>query len=218
MKRRLRPIVVAAVSTVALSGCGGSGESGSPLGSGPGQVAAPAGPYRLKMPKAVLKGTFTESDHAEPNQQVASLLSSQIENGVTAFATYRPAGRKSVTDGPVLAVNGVFGTVLGPVTARDGLLQILDNRTTVPDRRTTVITGPRTIFPRGSSEPVSCRIVEKTDRYGTGWDADCSWADGSAVAVVSQLVDYGMAPTQFDLAALAAKTDIIRSEVRVPIT
>ncbi|MFD8413968.1 hypothetical protein ACFV2Q_19785 [Streptomyces sp. NPDC059650] len=169
------------------------------------------------MPKAVLKGVFTESAHSAPNQDIAMMLSGQIEHGVSAFAAYQPADRTSETSGPVLAVTGVYGTVLNPVTARDEFLKILDRRTSVPDMRSTVIIGPRTITPQGSSEPVSCRIVQEVDKYGTTWEPDCSWADGSAVAHVAQTVDFKKPPAEFDLEAFAAKTAIIRNEVRVPI-
>lgn len=205
------------MATVALAGCGGGGESGSPLANSPGQAIVPSGPYRLNMPNAVLEGTFTEADHSEPDQNIASALSGQIENGVSAFAAYQPADRKSETSGPVLAVTGVYGTVLSPVTARDELLKILDRRTSVPDMRSTVIVGPRTIIPKGSSEPVSCRIVQEIDKYGTTWEPDCSWADGSAVVHVSQTVDFSKPPAGFDLDAFAAKTAIIRKEVRAPM-
>ncbi|WP_326708105.1 hypothetical protein OG758_00720 [Streptomyces sp. NBC_01474] len=168
------------------------------------------------MPAAVLKGTFTESDHSEPDQNIASQLSGQIEDGVTAFAAYQPAERKSETSGPVLAVTGVHGTVLNPVTARAEFREILDRRSEVPDRRTTVIIGPRTIIPRGSSEPVSCRIVRHEDEFGTTWGPNCSWADGSAVADVSQAVNSSRPPAEFDLEAFAAKTASIRKEVRAP--
>ncbi|MFJ4776769.1 hypothetical protein [Streptomyces sp. NPDC088762] len=169
------------------------------------------------MPKAVLGGTFTESDHAEPDQGIASMLSGQIENGVSAFAAYQPADRKSDTSGPVLAVTGVYGTVLSPVTARAELLKFLDRRHSVPTQ-STVIIGPRTITPQGSSEPVSCRIVRETDQFGTTWGPDCSWADGSAVVDVTQTVDFNKPAAEFDLDAFAAKTAIIRREVRAPMT
>ncbi|MFC9293739.1 hypothetical protein ACFTWH_06750 [Streptomyces sp. NPDC057011] len=167
------------------------------------------------MPKAVLKGTFTESDHSKPDQNIASTLSGQIENGVSAFAAYQPADRKSDTSGPVLAVTGVYGTVLSPVTARDEFLKILDRRHSVPTQ-STVIIGPRTILPQGSSEPVSCRIVRETDQFGTNWGPDCSWADGSAVVEVTLSVDFSKPPAEFDLEAFAAKTATIRNEVRAP--
>ncbi|MEU4496995.1 hypothetical protein AB0F96_27020 [Streptomyces sp. NPDC023998] len=169
------------------------------------------------MPKAVLKGVFTESDHSAPDQNIPMMLSGQIEHGVSAFAAYQPADRTTETSGPVLAVTGVYGTVLNPVTARDEFLKILDRRTSVPDRRSTVIIGPRTIIPQGSSEPVSCRIVQEVDQFGTTWEPDCSWADGSAVAHVSQTVDFKKPSAEFDLEAFAAKTAIIRNEVRAPI-
>lgn len=203
--------------TAVLAGCGGSGGSAIPPTSGPGQASVPAGPYRLKMPKAVLKGVFTESDHSTPDQNIPIMLSGQIEHGVSAFAAYQPADRTTETSGPVLAVTGVYGTVLNPVTARDEFLKILDRRTSVPDMRSTVIIGPRTIIPQGSSEPVSCRIVQAVDQFGTTWKPDCSWADGSAVAHVSQTVDFKKPPAEFDLEAFAAKTAIIRNEVRAPI-
>lgn len=107
--------------------------------------------------------------------------------------------------------------MLSPVTARDEFLKILDRRTSVPDRRSTVITGPRTIVPKGALEPVSCRIVREVDQFGTTWQPDCSWADGSAVVRVSQTVDFEKPPTEFDLEAFAAKAAIIRNEVRVPM-
>ncbi|MEU0008245.1 hypothetical protein ABZ079_29305 [Streptomyces sp. NPDC006314] len=168
------------------------------------------------MPKSVLEGTFTESDHSEPDQNIASMLSGQIENGISAFAAYQPADRKSETAGPVTAVTGVYGTVLSPVTARERFLKILDSR--IPDRRSAVIVGPRTITPQGSTEPVSCRILRHVDEYGTAsWTPDCSWADGSAVADVTQTVDLSKPPAQFDLEAFAAKTATIRNEVRAPV-
>lgn len=185
--------------------------------SGPAQSPVPAGPYRLEMPQAVLKGTFKESDHSAPDQNIPRMLSGQIEHGVSAFAAYQPTDRTSETSGPVLAVTGVYGTVLSPVTARNEFLKILDRRTSVPGRRSTVIIGPRTIIPGGSSEPVSCRIVQEVDQFGTTWEPDCSWADGSAVVHVSQTVDFKKPPADFDLEAFAAKTAIIRNEVRVPM-
>ncbi|MEU3777412.1 hypothetical protein AB0F11_30290 [Streptomyces sp. NPDC032472] len=207
-----------ATATVALAGCGGGGgANGSLSAAGPGQDSVPSGPYRLKMPKAVLRGTFTESDHSEADQNIASRLSGQIENGHSAFAAYQPADRQSDTSGPVLSVTGVYGTVLSPVTARDQFLKILDSRTFVPDERSVVIIGPRTIIPQGSSEPVSCRIVRKTSEFGTSWRPDCSWADGSAVVEVTQTVDLAKPPAEFDLAAFAAKTAIVRKEVRAPM-
>ncbi|MGW3208701.1 hypothetical protein [Streptomyces sp. NPDC001135] len=218
MKRHLKAAVVAALATVTLAGCGGSGKSGGPSTNGPVHADAPSRPYQLKMPKAVLKGTFTESDHARPDPNIASMLSGQIENGISAFAAYQPADRKSETSGPVLAVIGVYGTVLSPVTARDEFLKIIDSRTIATDVRSTVIIGPRTIIPRGSSEAVSCRIVRKVDEFGTTWLPDCSWADGSAVVDVNQTVDLDKPPAEFDLAALAAKTATIRDEVRAPMT
>ncbi|WP_367133949.1 MULTISPECIES: hypothetical protein [Streptomyces] len=204
------------MATVVLAGCGG-GENGSLSAARPGQASVPSGPYRLKMPKAVLNGTFTESDHSEADQNIASMLSGQIENGISAFAAYQPADRQSDTSGPVLSVTGVYGTVLSPVTARDEFLKILDSRTIIPDQRSVVITGPRTIIPQGSSEPVSCRIVRKTSEFGTSWQPDCSWADGSAVVEVTQTVDLAKPPAEFDLEAFAAKTAIIRKEVRAPV-
>lgn len=217
VQRHLRAAVVTAMATVTLTGCGGSGESGSPSMKGSGQADVPSGPYRLKMPKSVLKGTFTESDHGQPDPNIASMLSDQIENGMSAFAAYRPDGRKSDTSGPVLAVTGVYGTVLSPVTARDAFLKILDSRTIATDMRSTVIIGPRTFTPRGSSEPVSCRIVQEVDEFGTTWQPDCSWADASAVVHVTQTVDLDKPPAEFDLAAFAAKTATIRNEVRAPM-
>ncbi|MGW7261160.1 hypothetical protein [Streptomyces sp. NPDC054834] len=221
VKRHLKAAaVLGAMTTVTLAGCGGSegsGGSGSPSMSGQGHAAVPSGPYQLKMPKAVLEGAFTESDHAKPDPNIASMLSGQIENGVSAFAAYQPADRKSETSGPVVAVTGVYGTVLSPVTARDEFLKILDSRTIATDVRSTVIIGPRTITPRGSSEPVSCRVVQKVDEFGTTWQPDCSWADGSAVVDVNQTVDPDKPPAQFDLAALAARTATIRNEVRAPV-
>ncbi|MEU8550981.1 hypothetical protein AB0C81_29060 [Streptomyces roseoverticillatus] len=107
--------------------------------------------------------------------------------------------------------------MLSPVTARDELLEILDSRTMIQDERSVVITGPRTIIPQGSSEPVSCRIVRKTSEFGTSWQPDCSWADGSAVVKVAQTVDLKKPPAEFDLEAFAAKTAIIRKEVRAPM-
>ncbi|MFG2753772.1 hypothetical protein [Streptomyces xanthophaeus] len=118
----------------------------------------------------------------------------------------------------MLAVTGVYGKVLSPVTARDEFLQILDRRTSVPDMRSTVIIGPRTIVPKGALEPVSCRIVREVDQFGTTWQPDCSWADGSAVVHVSQTVDFAKPPAEFDLDAFAAKAATIRNEVRVPIS
>ncbi|MFI2761911.1 hypothetical protein ACH5A3_24090 [Streptomyces echinatus] len=216
VKRHLESALVAAAATVLLAGCGGSGESGRPSMSGPRQKDVPSGPYQLKMPKSVEKGTFTESDHSEPDQNIASMLSGQIEHGVSAFAAYQPADRKSETSGPVVSVTGVYGTVLSPVTARDEFLKILDSRTIDTDVRSTVIVGPRTITPQGSSEPVSCRIVRKADEFGTTWKPDCSWADGSAVVDVSQTVDPDQPPAAFDLEAFAARTATIRDEVRAP--
>lgn len=198
---------------VALAGCGSASPPVS--GAGPASASVPTGPYRLEMPKVVLKGTFTESDHSTPDQNIALLLSGQIEHGVSAFAAYQPANRTSETSG--LAVIGVYGTVLSPVTARDEFLKILDRRTSVPDMRSTVIIGPRVIIPQGSSEPVSCRIVREVDQFGTTWEPDCSWADGSAVVHVSQTVDFEKLPAEFDLEAFAAKTAIIRNEVRAPM-
>ncbi|MEU0221511.1 hypothetical protein ABZ281_43690 [Streptomyces sp. NPDC006265] len=93
------------------------------------------------MPKSVLNGTFTESDHAEPDQKIASPLYGQIENGTSAFAAYQSADRESETSRPVLAVTGVYGTVLSPITARDEFLKILDRR--IPDRSSTVIIEDR---------------------------------------------------------------------------
>lgn len=104
--------------------------------TGSGRASAPAGPYRLETPKTVLKSTFTESDHSAPDQDTPLMLSDQIEHGVSAFASYQPADRTSETSGPVLAVTGVYGTVLSPVTARDEFLKILDRRTSGdPDMR-----------------------------------------------------------------------------------
>ncbi|MGW1170585.1 hypothetical protein [Streptomyces sp. NPDC002550] len=168
------------------------------------------------MPKAVLKGTYTESDHAKPDPNIASMLSGQIENGISAFATYQPADRKSETSGPVIAVIGVYGTVLSPVTARNEFLKLVDSRTLATDVHSAVIIGPRTITPQDSTEPVSCRIVRKVDDFGTTWLPDCSWADGSAVVDVNQTVGLDKSPAQFDLDALAAKTATIRDEVRAP--
>ncbi|MEV7616137.1 hypothetical protein [Streptomyces sp. NPDC089799] len=158
--------VAVAMAMVALAGCGNGKEGEGPWASGPAQAVPLSGPYRLKMPKVVLEGTFEESDHALPDRNIPLILSGQIENGVPAFATYRPADRKPETSGPVLAVTGVYGTVLSPVTARDELLKYLDGRNSVPTQ-STVIIGPRTITPKGFSEPVSCRIVQETDQFGT---------------------------------------------------
>ncbi|MFJ5726160.1 hypothetical protein [Streptomyces sp. NPDC093149] len=169
------------------------------------------------MPEAVLKGTFTEADHSEPDQGIAAMLSGQIESPISAFAAYQPADRTSETSGPVLAVTGVYGTVLSPVAARDQFLQILDSRTTDPDSRSTVIIGPRTVVPQGFSEPVSCRIVREVDQFGTTWAPGCSWADGSAVVYVTQSVQSDKDPAAFDLENFAAKTAIIRNEVRAPM-
>ncbi|UXY32381.1 hypothetical protein [Streptomyces sp. HUAS TT20] len=105
--------------------------------------------------------------------------------------------------------------MFSPVTARDEFLNILDRR--IPDRRSTVIIGPRTIIPQGSSEPVSCRIVRSVDEYGTTWSPDCSWADGSAVVEVTQTVDLNKPPAEFDLEAFAAKTATIHNEIRAPV-
>ncbi|MBT2470522.1 hypothetical protein J7E97_22275 [Streptomyces sp. ISL-66] len=217
MKQQLRSVAVATMVAAALAGCGGSGESGSPPMNGPGQASVPSERYRLQLPGAVLNGTFTGSDHSEPDQNIASMLSGQIDNGISAFAAYQPTDRKSQTSGPVLAVTGVYGTVLSPVTARDEFLKILDRRHTFPTQ-STVIIGPRTIIPKGSSEPVSCRIVQETDEFGTTWGPDCSWADGSAVVDVTQSVDFTkQRPAEFDLEAFAAKTATIRNEVRAPM-
>ncbi|MEU9377183.1 hypothetical protein AB0D94_25880 [Streptomyces sp. NPDC048255] len=215
MKRYLK-LAAAAMVTAAMAGCGGSGGSVSSPMNGPGQAPVPAGPYRLEMPKEVLKGTYKESDHSAPDQNIPVMLSGQIEHGVSAFAAYQPTGSTSDT-GPVLAVTGVYGTVLNPVTARDEFLKILDRRTSVPDRRSTVITGPRAIIPQGSSEPVSCRVVRRADQFGTVWEPDCAWADGSAVVHVSHTVYFEKPSADFDLEALAAKTAIIRNEVRVAV-
>ncbi|WLQ53719.1 hypothetical protein P8A21_39950 (plasmid) [Streptomyces poriferorum] len=225
MKRRFKSVAVATIATLALAGCGGSGKSstegsihpsdGSSTGSS-GHAWDPSVPYRLKMPAAVLNGAFTEADHSEPDQGIASMLSGQIETGISAFAAYRPADRTSDTSGPVLAVTGVYGTVLSPVDARDQFLKILDSRTSDPEGRSTVIIGPRTVIPQGSSEPVSCRIVQETDQFGTTWQPSCSWADGSAVVEVTQSVQSNKNPAAFGLEAFAAKTAIIRNEVRSP--
>lgn len=204
------------LSAVVLAGCSSGGGSDSPSANGPRQVTP--GPYRMTMPKAILGGTFTESDHAEPDQNIASALSGQVENGVTAFATYQPANRKSDTEGTVVAVIGVYGTVLSPVTAREEFLKFAESRSVTGDVQTTVIIGPRTFTPGSSSEPVSCRIVRKTDSTGTSWQPGCSWADGSAVARVSESVDPRDSPADYDLEALAAKTATVRNEVRTPVT
>ncbi|WP_030348909.1 hypothetical protein [Streptomyces sp. NRRL S-1022] len=169
------------------------------------------------MPKAVLKGNFTESDHSKPDPNIASMLSGQIENGISAFAAYQAADRKSETSGPVLSVTGVYGTVLSPVMARDELLKIVDSRSIGTEVRSAVIIGPRTITPQGSSEPVSCRIVRKTDEFGMTWEPDCSWADSSAVVVITQSVDSRRPPAAFDLEAFMVKTATIRNEVRAPM-
>jgi hypothetical protein len=55
----------------------------------------------------------------------------------------------------------------------------------------------------------------EVDRFGTTWEPDCFWADGSAVVHVFQTVDFEKPSAEFDLEAFAAKTAIIRNEVRV---
>lgn len=203
----------AVMGLIVLTGCSG-GTGVSPL-DGAHSVASPSGPYRLHMPTTLVKGTFTESDHSEPDQNIAAQLSGQIENGTSAFAAYRPTGDE---DGPVLAVTGVSGTVLNPVTARDQFLEIVDSLL-MTGARFTVLIGPRTITPRGYAEPVSCRIVQESSEFGTTWAPSCSWADGSAVAEVTETIMQatGGEPEEFDLEAFAVKTAIIRDEVRAPV-
>ncbi|MFB7428783.1 hypothetical protein ACFC0K_36485 [Streptomyces hydrogenans] len=217
MKRGLRTAAAAAVM-LGVTGCS-SGQSGVPALDGAAPAPSLTGPYRLQTPATLLNGTFTESDHSEPDQGIATRLSGQIDKGVSAFAAYRPTDAKSEHEGPVLAVTGVYGTVLNPVTARDQFLEIADSRL-MEGARSTVIIGPRTITPQGFSEPVFCRIVQETSEFGTTWGPSCAWADGSAVAEVAETVDRSTAkdPAEFDLEAFAVKTATIRNEVRIPVT
>lgn len=168
--------------------------------------------YRLAMKDAVAHGSYVRSkDAADPDATLAEAMAGQVQDPTPVFGAYHPKGDEY---GSILAVTGVYGTVLSPVTARNELQQVLDRRDNDPE----VLVGPRTIHVPGSDEPLECRIAKKTvDALGdplTLVDKECMWADASTVATVTQSIGRGSTAGTVDLRAFARRVSAIRDDVR----
>lgn len=109
-------------------------------------------------------------------------------------------------------MTGLYGTLRSPATALEQFQSLLDGR----DNLQGFIVGPRTITPPGSREPLRCRIVLARTWNVDSRRAECSWADASAVVVVSEPLRERVKPESVDLDALAAEVAAVREDVRAP--
>ncbi|MGA5823926.1 hypothetical protein ACPC54_39515 [Kitasatospora sp. NPDC094028] len=200
--------VAAMLATAAVvSGCSGGngGAGGRPEDD---QVR----PYRLALPESLGHGRYTRSHDAVPvDPKLGQVMADQVENASPVFGWYLSAPKDR--DGALaIGVTGVYGTVLSPVTARDQFLDVLDQRNRIQG----FIVGPRTITPPRTRDPLLCRIVLVRLWNVDSTRAECSWADTSAVAVVSEPLREGVRPESVDLDALAAEVATVREDVRAP--
>ncbi|MEV5508569.1 hypothetical protein [Streptomyces orinoci] len=162
------------------------------------------------MPESLAHGHYRrDHDAADPEQALADLMAGQVEHPTPVFGAYEVVSQQQAG---LLTVTGVYGTVLSPVTARDEFLQILDRR----DNEPRTVSGPRTITPPGSQEPLQCRVIYVThpDVGDHGWDAECTWADAATVATVREVLLSKVRPDDVDLDALAREVNAIRNDVR----
>ncbi|MFG2298559.1 hypothetical protein [Streptomyces sp. NPDC048603] len=225
--RSLVRTTVFATTIAMLTACGGSEQAAYPPSDSAGQKitqapAAPAAPYRLSLPPSLLGGTYKDSDPSEPDENLADGVSAWVDQPVSVRATYDGPNYPKKNYGPFIAINGVHGTVLAPAPAREEFLRLLDHsRKSEPPAKTVI--GPKTIVPAGSSEPLSCRVVERAHTTGDDFTVvgpECSWADASAIVNISESTD----PTQpirasdIGLAAFATKVATIRNEIRAPLS
>ncbi|MET7620550.1 hypothetical protein [Streptomyces sp. NPDC005408] len=163
------------------------------------------------MPDSLAHGHYQrDHDAAAPDETLAELMAGQVEHPKAAFGAYDPVTKDS--QATVLSVTGVYGTVLSPVTARDELLRFLDRR----DNGPRPLAGPRTITPPGSQEPLQCRVTTRR-MPAVDFDtvaAECTWADASSVATVSEVLRSNVKPEDVDLDAFATEVNAIRKDVR----
>ncbi|MFI9046069.1 hypothetical protein [Streptomyces sp. NPDC053427] len=167
--------------------------------------------HRLVMPDSLAHGHYRrDHDAADPDETLAELMAGQVEHPTAAFGAYKSVNKDS--QALVLTVTGVYGTVLSPVTARDELLRILDHR----DNEPRPLTGPRTITPPGSQEPLQCRVTVRRSPYADFdmREAACTWADASTVVTVSEALRSKVRPEDVDLDAFAGEVNRIRNDVR----
>jgi hypothetical protein len=209
--KRLASTAVA-VAMAVLTGCAGSTTT---VPDGLGQPAQSPTRYRLLMPETVAGGSYKTTEHGDPDEGLARSMAGQMETPVSAFSAYDGPDWPGKKYGPVLSITGVYGTVLSPVTARDAFLRLLDERWDPPQ---SVIVGPRTVTPPGSTEPLLCRVTQRPHKDGfTSFEPDCTWADASAVVSVGQTTDLKTAPSDVDINAFASLVASIRNEVRIEI-
>ncbi|KIF05536.1 hypothetical protein PL81_12660 [Streptomyces sp. RSD-27] len=167
----------------------------------------------MVLPPTLLGGKYKETEHAEPEEALASGLSDWIDNPVPIFAAYEgPTSPDRNKPADMLTVTGVQGAVLSPVQARTHMLDTLDRRWEFPQE---TVAGPRAITPSGG-EPLSCRVTKRRHELGQSFislDRECTWADASAVIAVAGSVDWDTPPASVDLDTFAASVATIRNDV-----
>ncbi|CAM5557706.1 hypothetical protein BOQ63_006685 (plasmid) [Streptomyces viridifaciens] len=215
--KRLGWVAAVLATAAAVSGCGGGGGQGM---TGPGQAGQQVAredadqprPYRLTLPESLGHGRYAGSHDAAPvDPRLAQVMADQIEGATAVFGWYQSAPKDR--DGALaIGVTGLYGTVRSPATALEQFQSVLDGRDNVQG----FIVGPRSITPPRSREPLRCRIVLVRTGGVDFRRAECSWADASAVVVVSEPLREAVRPESVDLDALAAEVAAVREDVRAP--
>ncbi|MDQ1005834.1 hypothetical protein QFZ82_000319 [Streptomyces sp. V4I23] len=121
----------------------------------------------------------------------------------------------SNSEGGVLVLSGMHGSIKDPAAARE---KILDGAATADGA--TLSVAAKDFTPAGSEVTITCQVVSMAQAGGGSTPLPiCAWADDNTNASVSLITATGatQSPEEVDLAAAAKATAQVREEIRRPI-
>jgi hypothetical protein len=192
---------------------GGARDTGDGSGdTDQGTDGFPEAKYRLTVPRTLLDGRYelAEDKSAQQRPKMAGMSEANIRDSQPAVAHWL-----AESDGGVLAVSGLYGSIKDPDEAR---ASILAGAAEAPG--STRVVAPRDATPAGSDVTITCQVLTAKQEDGSTMTFPmCAWADDNTNGSVTTITPATAtrSPEDVDLDAVAETTVKVREEMREPI-
>ncbi|MFD4141915.1 hypothetical protein [Streptomyces sp. NPDC058572] len=172
----------------------------------------PEAKYRLTVPRTLLGGKYelAEDKSAEQRPEMADMSEANIRDPQPAVAHWL-----SESDGGVLAVSGLYGSIKDPDEARDAIL-----RGAAGAKGAAQVVAPRNATPAGSDVTITCQVLTGKQQDGSTMTFPmCAWADDNTNGSVAMVTPATAAqsPQDVDMDVVAETTVKVREEMRKPV-
>ncbi|MEU1629878.1 hypothetical protein ABZ746_32230 [Streptomyces sp. NPDC020096] len=210
-QRNTGKVIAVVVGAIAFFAVGGAGLLVT-LGGGGGGTQAE---YKLTVPRSLESGKYTLQ------QDISQKLDSDMAGSRSGYGAHDMRGAageyQAASGGSMdrMSVTGLYGTIDDPDLAKDHFLHGMENA----KGTTTVAVPSRVITPSGSSEPLTCEVLNAQVGVRTLPTPVCVWADNGTLAAVMKLSAANLTANavSIDLNAFADEVNTIRGEIRVKL-